>query len=54
MSEISVQTLVSRITNVIEIHQRAEDVTVAEVIGVLECIKLDLYRDISEGDMDED
>ena len=45
MSKIAVDTLVSRIENVIQIHREAEDITMAEVIGVLEIIKLDLYQE---------
>lgn len=51
MSNIGVDTLASRIANVIEIHKRAEDVTNAEVIGVLEIIKMDLHDEMIE---DED
>ena len=54
MSSIGVDTLTSRITNVIEIHRKAEDVTNAEVIGVLELIKMDLHDEMVEDDEDED
>jgi hypothetical protein len=40
--------LQSRIWNIIEIHKDAEDLTNAEVIGVLELIKLDLHHEILE------
>ena len=54
MSSIGVDTLASRITNVIEIHRKAEDVTNAEVIGVLELIKMDLHDEMFEDAEDED
>jgi hypothetical protein len=54
MGEVGTQALQDRITNVIEIHKEAEDVTKAEVIGVLEIIKLDLYREIAGDDEDGD
>lgn len=50
MSNIGVDTLVNRINNVIEIHRSAEDITHAEIIGVLEIIKLDLHAEIAEDD----
>ena len=53
MSKIGVETLVNRISNVINIHRQAEDVTNAEVIGLLEIIKLDIYREMPD-DEDED
>ena len=46
MGETGVAALQSRISNIIEIHKNAEDLTNAEVIGVLEIIKLDLYNEI--------
>lgn len=48
MSSVGVQTLASRISNVIAIHREAEDVTNAEVIGLLEIIKLDMYQEIAD------
>lgn len=42
-----------RITNIIEVHKEAEDITNAECIGVLEIIKLDLYREIAGVDEDK-
>ena len=53
MSEIGVDTLASRIENVIDIHRQAEDVTNAEVIGVLEIIKLDIYKEMDDEDEEE-
>ncbi|KKN74469.1 hypothetical protein LCGC14_0390890 [marine sediment metagenome] len=53
MSKIGVETLASRISNVINIHRQAQDVTNAEVIGLLEIIKLDIYKDMAD-DEDED
>ncbi len=52
LSKIAVDTLVSRIENVIQIHRDAEDITIGEVIGVLEIIKLDLYQETVDEDMD--
>ena len=54
MGAVGVQALHSRITNIIELHKEAEDITKAEVIGVLEIIKLDLYQEIAGEDEDED
>ena len=48
MSSIGALTLQSRIANVIDIHIGAKDVTNAEVIGVMEIIKLDLYNEMVE------
>lgn len=48
MSKVAVDALVSRIENVIQIHRDAEDLTIGEVIGVLEIIKLDLYQETVE------
>lgn len=48
MSKIGIDTLESRIWNVIEIHRAAKDVTQAEVIGVLETVKLDIYNEEEE------
>ena len=53
MGSVGVDTLVSRIANVIEIHRQAEDVTNAEIIGVLELIKMDLHEEMFEDDEDE-
>lgn len=49
MSKIAVDVLVSRIENVIQVHRDAEDLTIGEVIGVLEIIKLDLYQETVDG-----
>ena len=45
MSKESVNILTNRIENVIRIHRNAEDITIGEVIGVLEIIKLDLFQE---------
>jgi len=45
MSKIAVETLLSRIENVIDIHRVAGDVTNAEIIGLLEMVKLAIYQD---------
>ena len=50
MSKIAVETLVNRIEQVIQIHRDAEDLTIGEVIGILEIIKLDLYQETVEQD----
>ena len=50
MSTVGVETLQNRIDNVINIHRSAGDVTVAEVIGLLEIIKLDLYQEVYDSD----
>lgn len=46
MGVVGVQALQDRISTVITIHKEAEDLTNAEVIGVLELIKLDLHHEI--------
>jgi len=48
MSKIGTETLQCRISNVIDIHRKAEDVTNAEVIGLLEIMKLDLYSEMAD------
>lgn len=54
MSSIGVDTLTSRISNVINIHREAGDVTNAEAIGVLEMVKLELFqRAVNEEDEDD-
>jgi len=53
MGEVGTQALQDRITNIIEVHKEAEDITNAECIGVLEIIKLDLYREIAGVDEDK-
>jgi len=54
MGTIGVDTLASRINNVINIHRQAEDVTNAEVIGVLGIIIMDLHQEMLEPEEDED
>lgn len=54
MSKIGVETLASRISNVINIHRQAEDVTNAEVIGLLEIIKLDIYKEMPDDENEDD
>ena len=54
MSRQAVETFRNRVENVVEIHRKAEDLTNAEVIGVLEVIKLDLYIDAQEEEEDEE
>lgn len=46
MSTIGVETLESRIRNVIDVHRDAGDVSNAEVIGVLEMMKLEIFTDV--------
>ena len=48
MSKESVNILTNRIESVIRIHRNAEDITIGEVIGVLEIIKLDLFQETIE------
>ena len=45
---IAVDTLSSRIWKVIDIHKEAEDLTNVEILGVLELIKLDIYREVRQ------
>ena len=45
---IAVDTLLSRIWKVIDIHKEAEDVTNIEILGILELLKLDVYREIRQ------
>lgn len=54
MSKQAIETFRNRVENVIEIHRKAEDITNAEVIGVLELIKLDLYMDIPKDEDEEE
>jgi len=53
MSSAGIQTLGSRINNVIAIHREAQDVTNAEIIGLLEIIKLDMYQEIADSEEKE-
>lgn len=53
MSSQSVNVLANRIANVIDVHRKAEDLSNAEVIGVLELIKMDLHAEMSEEDDEE-
>lgn len=48
MSKQSIETFRNRIENVIEVHIQAEDLTIAETIGVLELIKMDLWNNIRD------
>lgn len=50
MSRVGTEILRCRINNVIEIHKTAGDITVAEAIGLLEIMKLDLYNEIAESE----
>ena len=54
MGEVGVEALQNRISNIIDIHKKAVDLTNAEVIGVLEIIKLDLHYEIIEKQEDKD
>ena len=53
MGNVGVDTFRSRIENIISIHREAEDLTNAEVIGVLELIKLDLHAQMIEDNEDD-
>lgn len=50
MSSIGVETFRCRLENVINVHRKAEDLTNAEVIGVLELIKLDLHKEMTDNE----
>jgi hypothetical protein len=52
MSKESVEVLANRIENVIQIHRDAEDITISEIIGLLEIIKLDIYQETLENQED--
>lgn len=53
MSKQSLETFRNRVENVIDIHRKAEDLTNAEVIGVIEMIKLDLHAEILDESEEE-
>lgn len=46
MSTIGVETFENRIRNVVDVHRDAEDISNAEVIGVLEMMKLEIFIDV--------
>ena len=48
MSKEATDILVNRIENVIQIHRDAEDITVSEIIGALEIIKLEIFQETVE------
>ncbi len=50
MSKTGVEILENRISNVIEIHRKAEDVSNAEIIGLLEMMKLELFEQMEYED----
>ena len=49
---IAVDTFASRINNVVNIHRAAEDISNAEIIGVLEMIKLEIFNDAMKDEDD--
>ncbi len=54
MGKQAVETFRNRLENVIEIHAKAEDLTNAEVIGVLELIKMDLWNKMVTDDEEDE
>ena len=54
MSSVAVIALVDRVRNVIQLNRDAGDITHAEIIGALEIIKLDIYKEMQEVDDDDD
>ncbi len=54
MARQMVETFRNRIENVIEIHRLAEDLSNAEVVGVLELIKLDLWNNMRDDEDNDD
>ncbi len=53
MTKQAVETFRCRIDNVIEVHRKAGDLTNAEIIGVFELIKLDLWNEMEDKDEDK-
>ena len=52
MSIEGIDKLVSRVQSVIQTSRECNEVTVSELIGALELIKMDTYMDEREGDED--
>ena len=52
MSEAGTRTLSSRLENVINLHRDNDDVSYAEVLGVLEFLKFDILNEL-KGQEDE-
>ncbi len=50
MSKVAVQSFVSRVSNIIDLYRNNESITIAEMIGAIEIIKLDLYLEQVEED----
>ncbi len=50
MTKQAIETFRCRIERVIDIHRQCEDLSCAEVIGVLEVIKLDLWNEMDADD----
>jgi len=55
MGASAVETLAIRIDKVINLYRNDKNITIAEIIGTLEVIKLDLYQELQElADEDDD
>ena len=52
-NEINQDKFLSRLRSVIEVTRQAEELTGAEVIGLLEVVKLDIYSSL-EPEMDDE
>ena len=53
-NEINQDKFLSRLRSVIEVTRQAEELTGAEVIGLLEVVKLDVYSSLEPETDDED
>lgn len=53
-NEINQDKFLSRLRSVIEVTRQAEELTSAEVIGLLEVCKLDIYNSLEPETDDED
>ncbi len=52
MSEVGVNRLENRINSVIDLHRNDDSVSIAEIIGLLEIIKQDMYRELFDDEDD--
>jgi len=52
-NEINEDKFMSRLRSLIEVTRQAEDLTGAEVIGLLEVAKLDIYASLPQEDDDD-
>ena len=53
MNELAIDIFRNRLENVINVQRQSESLSNAEVVGVLELIKLDLYTEMMEPDEDD-